>query len=123
MKVLFFDLRESEKAFFEKNSYSDFEIIFRIDSYTKLHKCLADVGKISLELYVVHWLLMFWHIVKTDSVDCNQISGFCFCIMHYVLFLLASIIIIKLLKTNPVSDLVLFGKMPKIKRNKEMVEH
>ena len=52
MKVLFFDLRESEKAFFEKNSYSDFEIIFREDSLSENTKLseeeLCDTCAISI---------------------------------------------------------------------------
>lgn len=34
MKVLLFDLRESEKPFFERNSYLDFDITFREESLT-----------------------------------------------------------------------------------------
>lgn len=41
MKLLFFDLRESEKPFFKKNSYCDFDITFREDSLTEKTK-LSD---------------------------------------------------------------------------------
>lgn len=41
MNLLLFDLRESEKAFFEKNSFSDFNIILREDALTEKTK-LSD---------------------------------------------------------------------------------
>ena len=44
MKMLFFDLRESEKGFFEKNIYPDFDITFREES-------LSEKTKLSEEEY------------------------------------------------------------------------
>lgn len=41
MKVLFFDLRESEKAFFESNNYCDFQITFREEALNEKTK-LSD---------------------------------------------------------------------------------
>ena len=41
MKMLFFDLRESEKGFFEQNNYPDFDITFKEEALTEKTK-LSD---------------------------------------------------------------------------------
>ena len=41
MKMLFFDLRESEKGFFEKNIYPDFDITFKEEALNEKTK-LSD---------------------------------------------------------------------------------
>ena len=52
MKILFFDFRESEKPFFERNTFCDFDISFREESLTektKLKECeLNEVYAISV---------------------------------------------------------------------------
>ena len=42
MKVLFFDLRESEKSFFDKNQFTDFDITLREDALTDKTKLTND---------------------------------------------------------------------------------
>ena len=41
MKVLFFDLRESEKSFFQNNNFCDFDISFKEEALTEKTK-LSD---------------------------------------------------------------------------------
>ena len=42
MNILFFDLRDSEKQFFENNKYCDFNIKFREDALTENTKLTKD---------------------------------------------------------------------------------
>ena len=42
MNILFFDLRESEKHFFEENAYPDFKITLREDALTENTKLTKE---------------------------------------------------------------------------------
>lgn len=75
----------------------------------KTKKILEYVGKFSLEIYLIHYLVL--NIVKVENTP-NFLSaqGMTIVMVNYVLTILLSVILVKILKSNRAINKVVFGR-------------
>lgn len=90
------------------------EVVQRMNiTRNKIIDKINYIGTISLELYVVHWLLVFHGIINTKSFDCNNILGLFLSMFYFTFITVISIGVISVIKTNKLADLLFFGKVKK----------
>ncbi len=71
---------------------------------------LQKIGMLSLELYCVHWTIVFMHIFEAKDLSCQGIVGFCLLCIYSTTVLLFSLLIVQLININPLAKFIMFGK-------------
>lgn len=65
-------------------------------------------GKYSLEIYVLHLIIL--PLLNVGQYESSTIFGFILCIINYILVFIATTTLIKLFNSNKYTRLILFGK-------------
>ena len=75
-----------------------------------ISRLLAGLGNESLELYVVHWIIVFIHLVDFSSINCNTVVGAIILLIYFLVVTGLSILIVKIIRKSRILSLILFGK-------------
>lgn len=74
----------------------------------KLKSCLLWAGNYSLEIYVIHLVVL--HYLKKSNFEADTVEGLLICIFKFCVVYLITVLIVKLFHSNKYTSKLLFGK-------------
>lgn len=75
---------------------------------TKLKKILLWSGRFSLEIYVIHLIVL--HFLHKSDKAADTVEGFLICIANFIIVYLTTVLLVKLFHSNKYTSKLLFGK-------------